>query len=69
MLQFFVITLYSRISTIQTPLCQVHHKSVKISEFVWISEAHSLIYTVVINYTLIEHTLGVEVILFVKLRV
>ena len=36
-------SMYSRTSIIQTPLCQLHHKSVQISEFVCINEAHSLI--------------------------
>ena len=34
---------YSRTSIIRTPLCHLNHKSVQISEFVQISEAHSLI--------------------------
>ena len=59
---------YSRTSIIQTPLCHVHYKSVQISEFVRISESHSVIYKVVINYSnrthtiLIEHTLEVKIL-------
>jgi len=43
--------VYSRTSIIQTPLCYLYHKSVQINEFVRISEAHSLIYKVVIKYS------------------
>jgi len=42
--------LYSRTLITRTPLCHLHHKSVQVSEFVQISEVHSLIYKVVINY-------------------
>ena len=42
---------YSRTSIIRTPLCHLHCKSVQISEFVRISESHSVIYKVVINYS------------------
>ena len=51
-----------------TPLYHLHHKSVQISELVRISEVHSLIYKVVINYPnrthiiLIEHTLQVIIL-------
>ena len=38
--------VYSKTSIIRTPLCYLYHKSVQINEFVWISEAHSLIYKV-----------------------
>jgi len=61
-------SLYSRTSIIRTPLCHLYYKSVQISEFVWISEARSLIYKVVIkcfnrtHTTLIEHTLGVKIL-------
>ena len=61
-------SIYSRTSIIQTHLCHLYHKSVQISEFVRISEAHSLIYKVMIKYsnrthtTLIEHTLGVKIL-------
>ena len=51
-------SIYSRTSIIQMLLCQLHHKSVQISEFVRISEAHSLICKVVIKYSnIIEHIL------------
>ena len=39
---YLFIYKYSRTSIIQTPLYHLHYKSVQISEFVRISEAHSL---------------------------
>jgi len=42
---------YSRTSSIQTPLCQLDHKSVQISEFVWINEAHWFLYRAMLNYS------------------
>ena len=47
------VHLYSASSIIQTPLCQFHHKSVQIREFVQIST----LYTKLGTTTLIEHTL------------
>ena len=35
----------------QTPLYKFHHKSVQLSKFVWITEAHSFIYEVLIKYS------------------
>ena len=45
-----------RTSIIRTPVCQFNHKSVQISEFVRINEAHLFIYYIQ-STTLIEHTL------------
>jgi len=42
---------YSRTSIIQVPLCQLNHKNVQISEFVWMNE-----YTELCWNTLIQHT-------------
>jgi len=55
-------SIYSRTSIIRTPLCHLHYKSVQISE------SHSVIYKVAINYSnrthtiLIEHTLEVKIL-------
>ena len=44
-------TLYSRTSIIRTPVCQLNHKSVQISEFVRINEAHTFIYRALLKYS------------------
>ena len=42
---------YSRTSIIQTPLYQLNHKSVQISEYVWINKANLFVNRALLNYS------------------